>query len=558
MSIGYNFPYTESGALNMDWLISRVMFLSCKLDNFVELATLKYADPIQWDITRQYGTNTVVVDPNTHTGYISVKPVPLGVQIDNTDYWQPIADFSDAWNYLRNAFTTESSTGNTASAERHPDDLVWLGNDLYQITQTIPQGGLYIPDTNCKKVTIDTLFKGLVQDVQTELDNIKAVYNPVLSELISKGMIPASVSVLNAAVSGKMSLTDAINTATTMAKPVVILLDPGTYDIMGLFPPDSNPNGMVIPNGVYLVGQDKYTTLLSAIAPGEKLISYSTVHFLDDGGCFNLTIYGEKVRYCIHDDNNHAGTLTSPHKRVVYNCILRAKDLYYTHVYGAGYHWGNEVLLEKVQFDAPTFENGCYFHSNYDANTPLYTAHITLKDCICNCSKLALMQSINAAGHGDTLWEFTGCHGFVYVDQPHEDRYANIIADQPDLYITGWVDIARVCSPNVGHYAIGEGTAPIDQDVCFYWDNKYSVSRLPDRNWKSINILGICIGGVINGVVHLVKGGIWDNITLKTGGAQQTFVEYDTDCNVNTNVGTTKTDYSVTFINQAGLVQCIF
>ena len=544
-------PYTNFHDLNLDWILSDLKELGYRLENFVKLATLKYSDPIQWDITRQYGANTVVVDPSTHTGYISIKPVPQGVQIDNTDYWQPIADFSDAWNYLRDAITTEGDTGDRASSERTPGDLVWLGNGLYQITQTIPQGDLYIPGTNCIKITIGDLFKNFVQDTQ-------AVYNPVLSELISKGMIPASVAVLNAAVTGKMSLPEAISAASTMAKPVVILLDPGTYDIMGLFPPASNPNGMVIPNGVYLVGQDKYTTLLSAIAPGDKLANYSTVHFLDDGGCFNLTIYGEKVRYCIHDDNNHAGTLTSPHKRVVYNCILRAKNLYYTHVYGAGFHWGNEVLLEKVQFDAPTIENGCYFHSNYDADTPLYTAHITLKDCICNCSKLALMQSIQAAGHGDTLWEFIRCHGFVYVDQPPEDRYANIIADQPDLYIMGWIDIARVCSPNVGHYAVGAGTAPIDQDVCFFWNNKYSVSRLPDRNWKYTNILGICIGGVRDGVVHLVQGGIWDNITLKTGGAQQTFVEYDTNCNVNTNVGTTKTDYSVTFVNQAGVVQCIF
>ena len=59
------YPYTDFHELNLDWLISKLIAMNVKLDNFVSLNTIKYADPIAWDITRQYETNTVVIDANT-------------------------------------------------------------------------------------------------------------------------------------------------------------------------------------------------------------------------------------------------------------------------------------------------------------------------------------------------------------------------------------------------------------------------------------------------------------------------------------------------------------
>lgn len=91
---GAQFPYTQTGALNMDWIICMVKHLSAQLEQFIKLNTVKYANPIQWSIASQYGPNTVVVDPESGTAYISVRPVPSGVPLDNTDYWSPVFDMS--------------------------------------------------------------------------------------------------------------------------------------------------------------------------------------------------------------------------------------------------------------------------------------------------------------------------------------------------------------------------------------------------------------------------------------------------------------------------------
>ena len=65
MAFNFEYPYTDSGHYNSDWLIKVVKELINEIDNFVNLNKIKYANPIGWDITRQYETNTVVVDNRT-------------------------------------------------------------------------------------------------------------------------------------------------------------------------------------------------------------------------------------------------------------------------------------------------------------------------------------------------------------------------------------------------------------------------------------------------------------------------------------------------------------
>lgn len=86
------YPYTDFHELNLDWLLKEVKMLAAKMHDFEIVNQITYEG--SWDITKQYKPWAVVLDTNTNTGYISLKPVPAGISITNTEYWETIANFT--------------------------------------------------------------------------------------------------------------------------------------------------------------------------------------------------------------------------------------------------------------------------------------------------------------------------------------------------------------------------------------------------------------------------------------------------------------------------------
>lgn len=169
-------PYTNFHELNLDWILDTLKKQDAAIADFISLNSITYADPIQWDITRQYPKNCVVVDKNGD-GYLSVQPVPVGVEIGNTDYWTKIGNFSELWSTVKLAITAaDEGLKTTASADRAAGDLVWLNNTLYVCTTAITRGTEY-GTNNTAKTTIDARLANLanaVNTLQTTIANVNA------------------------------------------------------------------------------------------------------------------------------------------------------------------------------------------------------------------------------------------------------------------------------------------------------------------------------------------------------------------------------------------------
>lgn len=177
-------PYTDYHNLNLDWILDTLKKQDAAIADFISLNSITYADPLQWDITRQYPKNQVVLDTNGD-GYLSVQPVPVGVEIDNTDYWTKIGNFSELWSTVKLAITAaDEGLKTTASADRASGDLVWLNNTLYVCTTAITRGTEY-GTNNTAKTTIDARLANLAQAVKTLQDNITDV-NTALGNKIDK------------------------------------------------------------------------------------------------------------------------------------------------------------------------------------------------------------------------------------------------------------------------------------------------------------------------------------------------------------------------------------
>lgn len=155
-------PYTNFHDLNLDWIIEVLNEFNTKLTNFVSLATIKYANPIQWNITSQYEANTVVVDSNGNA-YLSVQPVPSGVSLDRVEFWTKIGNFDELWADVKKAITpNDEGHSPTATAARAVNDLVWVDGALVRVTRAMIAGDAYAPGSNCVSSSTNEVLHYLI------------------------------------------------------------------------------------------------------------------------------------------------------------------------------------------------------------------------------------------------------------------------------------------------------------------------------------------------------------------------------------------------------------
>lgn len=174
MPLFENFPYTNFHDLNLDQIVKAIKNLDGKVEEYLTYSTITYADPIQWNITRQYAATTVVIDPATGIAYISTKPVPDNILITNTGYWTPIFDLSSLFDNINDqitALTTAIDTVNnnlsTETTERTAADTA-IENSITEINEKI---------SSLHQVTVQdfgAVADGVTDDLQAFIDAINS------------------------------------------------------------------------------------------------------------------------------------------------------------------------------------------------------------------------------------------------------------------------------------------------------------------------------------------------------------------------------------------------
>ena len=212
------YPNVNDEILNLDWIQYTVKHLAEEVANFINLNTIKYANPILWDITSQYEANTIVVDPQTGDAYISVQAVPYGVSLSNTSYWTKIYNYADAINSLEEQIAAANEMlSTTATAARAIGDLVWLNGLLYKVTAPMIAGDTYVSGSNCVKTTIEEELHLLINSVLSmigDLNNLattdKSSVVNAINEIVN--VISTNIGDLNNLLTiDKTSIVNAIN-----------------------------------------------------------------------------------------------------------------------------------------------------------------------------------------------------------------------------------------------------------------------------------------------------------------------------------------------------------
>lgn len=250
MGIFTKYPYTDFNNLNLDWIIQRVREVETELQEYLDNAVIKFADPITWDITEQYTTLTVVVDSDG-TAYLSKQPVPAGIAIDNTNYWLPIFNYDDNINDLRSTIALNERMSPTSSQAISKNDLVYWKGDLYRALADISAGSAFIVGTNIELYTVDEKINQLATDtaqaVQDVQDNLDSAVNDIDDAMTQLALAIPAYNVLSLGLKndGVTDNADVFQTILDTNTQKVYYFPAGTY----LF-----SKTIIIPSNVHMFG----------------------------------------------------------------------------------------------------------------------------------------------------------------------------------------------------------------------------------------------------------------------------------------------------------------
>lgn len=127
MPFFHEYPYESYHEMNLDWIINMIKKLTGEMHDFKVINKITFFG--DWDITKQYPAWSVV--NNNGDGYISIKPVPVGVDISNTDYWILVANYSALYADMQNRIVALENAMDVASfkqTEKHK--AIFFGDSL--------------------------------------------------------------------------------------------------------------------------------------------------------------------------------------------------------------------------------------------------------------------------------------------------------------------------------------------------------------------------------------------------------------------------------------------
>lgn len=87
----FRYPGTSMEEFNLDWVIKEIKRVTHIVDTFTVVNMIVWGG--LHDPNKEY-PRWCIVDTPSHEGYISIKPVPVGITIDNEDYWRQVANYS--------------------------------------------------------------------------------------------------------------------------------------------------------------------------------------------------------------------------------------------------------------------------------------------------------------------------------------------------------------------------------------------------------------------------------------------------------------------------------
>lgn len=206
-------------------------------------------------------------------------------------------------------------------------------------------------------------------------------------EIYKIGTIPIIPKIITVQASGGCDFTsiraaiDSIEKPSSVVNPYIIEVYKGTYNTIGYFTDEEIATatsgeadacvGLLLPDGISLRGMGTTpdevvltatmdTTKWSADIRGQiSTLNREGTNFIE-----NITVIGENIRYCVHDDMWSGNG--DRHKAHVKNCIFIDDGLVTNRTYGMGSKSGQSIIFENCDFGT----TGTTYHTNHGGRYP--------------------------------------------------------------------------------------------------------------------------------------------------------------------------------------------
>lgn len=196
----FEFPNTRTYNNDLGWVIAAVTALKEAMETFIGANTLTFADPLLHDLTTQYNKNTIVLDSNGNA-YLSLKIVPAGINLSNTEYWLMIFDYEAFLEKVNKNFTSRYYRNeNRAKTAMSVGDWLTFDDVLCKVTAAIAVDDVIEEGTNIEAFTLEDFIKAfmtsastLIQQYKDDIDASELAYQAAMQAEVDRILAGATV-----------------------------------------------------------------------------------------------------------------------------------------------------------------------------------------------------------------------------------------------------------------------------------------------------------------------------------------------------------------------------
>lgn len=136
---------------------------------------------------------------------------------------------------------------------------------------------------------------------------------------------------------------------------VNVYIKEGVYDIEADYTSEEKAAsgfiGLIVPKNVALIGIGKKENVILTYTASEATTAVSTLNIMENVDIKNMTIKGNNIRYCVHDDYSYVETSHfNGNNRNIENVDFIGENLTYSIPYGAGTRGDAKWIFNRVRF----------------------------------------------------------------------------------------------------------------------------------------------------------------------------------------------------------------